>query len=83
MQSTWPWVLTFEYLSDRLKEVIEARSILIENGLLEAEYTWHTSLSLLGKGELIWIMISIFQPQTASGITLGKGYYITGRKYSV
>jgi hypothetical protein len=52
MQSTWPWIITFEYLSKRLKEVVESRSILIENGSLEAEHTWSTSLELLGKGSL-------------------------------
>lgn len=52
MQATWPWIVTFEYLSERLEGVVKSHSILIEDGPLESEYLWNTSRLLEGKGNL-------------------------------
>ncbi|MFV0343884.1 MAG: hypothetical protein ACK5JH_13520, partial [Anaerocolumna sp.] len=52
VQATWPWIVTFEYLSERLEKVVKSHSILIEGGILESEYIWDTTRILAHKGSL-------------------------------
>lgn len=51
-QATWPWILTFDYLSNRLKKVINSRLIFTDEGQLQKEYLWSTLLRISGKGSL-------------------------------
>lgn len=51
-QSTWPWIITFEYLSDKLKKVIEDHTIITNSGQLKREFFWDTALCIAGKGSL-------------------------------
>lgn len=51
-QSTWPWIITFEYLSDKLKKVIKGHTIITSEGQLEREFFWDTALHIVGKGRL-------------------------------
>lgn len=58
-QSTWPWIITFEYLSDNLKKVIHDHTIITSEGQLEREFLWDSALRIVGKGSLYEGEISI------------------------
>ena len=49
-QATWPWIVTFEYLSSILKDNLEIRHWLVLDGAMEKEFVWANTLKLLGKG---------------------------------
>lgn len=51
-QATWPWIVTFEYLSDYLKKAIEGHVIIANEGQLQEEYLWNNLLRISGKGSL-------------------------------
>lgn len=51
-QPTWPWVLTFEVLSDNLKKAIENHTILLSNSQLHKEWLWSLALHLSQHGSL-------------------------------
>lgn len=51
-QSTWPWIITFEYLSDNLQKVIEGHAIITGTGQLKHEFFWNTALCIAGKGKV-------------------------------
>ena len=51
-QSTWPWIITFEYLSDNLKNVIKSLIIITNEGQLKREFFWDSALCIAGKGSL-------------------------------
>lgn len=51
-QATWPWVLTFEVLSDNLKEAIENHTIILSNSQLHKEWLWSLALHLSRHGNL-------------------------------
>ena len=50
-QSTWPWIITFEHLSDELKRVINEHCVIVP-GQLADEYLWDALLCIKGKGSL-------------------------------
>lgn len=51
-QSTWPWLISFDYLSKRLKDVVKEHVIVIEDNVMETEYVWNTTRLLNGKNHL-------------------------------
>lgn len=51
-QATWPWVITFEYLSDLIKQCIERKHWIVLDGALEKEFIWSETLKLKNKGSL-------------------------------
>lgn len=51
-QATWPWIVTFEYLSNLIKKMCKRKSWLIFDGIMEEEFIWKITLKLLGKGSL-------------------------------
>lgn len=51
-QATWPWIITFEHLSNNLEEFIKKRHWILSNSSLEKEFVWKNALKLLHKGNL-------------------------------
>ena len=51
-QSTWPWILTFDFLSDNLKTKLKNHCIIVKGSQLEKEFIWKTALQMTGKGSL-------------------------------
>lgn len=51
-QATWPWIITFEYLSDNLKKAVQGHTIIVKEGQLEKEYLWGSLLRISGKSSL-------------------------------
>lgn len=51
-QATWPWIITFDYLSDNLKKAIQSHAIIPVEGQLQNEYLWDTLLHISRKGNL-------------------------------
>ena len=51
-QATWPWIVTFEYLSNLIKKMCKRKIWLIFDGIMEKEFIWKITLKLLGKGSL-------------------------------
>lgn len=58
-QNTWPWIVTFEYLSNNLTKIIKNKNFLLKDSKMEYEYIWKTTLILLNKGSLYQGNISI------------------------
>lgn len=74
-QATWPWIVTFETLSDNLKCIIEDHGILID-GQLKDEFLWNAALHTTGKGSLYEgeIDLRCFPPYNGQhGILLAGG----------
>ena len=80
MQATWPWIVTFEYLSKRLKVVVKSHSILIEDGSLESEYIWNTSRILEGKGSLYENQIALSSVDKQYREFIGSDFFYGRRK---
>lgn len=51
-QATWPWIITFEYLSKQIEKSVEGRKWLLLGSPLEHEYLWKNGLKLTKKGSL-------------------------------
>lgn len=51
-QATWPWFVTFDYLADNLKNVVEGHAAIPGEGQLLDEFLWDTLLHISGKGNL-------------------------------
>ena len=51
-QSTWPWIITFEYLSSNLKNIIEHHTIIPDTGQIKQEFIWNTALYIGEKNDL-------------------------------
>lgn len=51
-QATWPWVVTFEYLSELIEDGIENKKWITLNGTVESEFVWKNTLKLKNKGSL-------------------------------
>lgn len=51
-QATWPWFVTFDYLSDNLKKAIQSHMIIPDEGQIKEEFLWDTLLHISGKGSL-------------------------------
>lgn len=62
-QSTWPWIITFDYLSDELKKAIDAKSFILNDSQIQEEAFWSTALHMSNIGELYEknLEISIFE----------------------
>lgn len=58
-QSTWPWIITLDYLSDNLKKRIAGQSILGLCSQLNNEAFWDSARVLSGKGTLNHDAISV------------------------
>ena len=50
-QDTWPWIITFETIKERLKKVLKNRIIPV-NGILKKELIWKKALGNSHKGTL-------------------------------
>lgn len=48
-QSTWPWIITFDYLTHQLKEKLKSRTFFLNNSILENEYVWNITRILSEK----------------------------------
>jgi hypothetical protein len=51
-QATWPWVITFEYLSKLIEDGLKRHKWLVLDGIMEREYLWKNTLKLKKKGSL-------------------------------
>lgn len=51
-QATWPWIITFKYLSNELKHVIKSHRIILDGSQLEYEYVWNSANHLMSRGSL-------------------------------
>lgn len=70
-QATWPWIITFNVLSDNLEKAIKNRSIS-GGRQLKDEFLWDTAIRLSGKGDLYEgeLDLSCFDPYKGSHGTL-------------
>lgn len=78
-QSTWPWIITFEYLSDNLKKVIKNHAIVGNTGQLKQELFWNTALNIAGKGNLYEDEIS-FDAVEKYRNSPGKSFILNGKR---
>lgn len=51
-QATWPWVVTFECLSELIEDSLENKKWLMLDGAMEREFVWKNTLKLENKGSL-------------------------------
>lgn len=51
-QATWPWVVTFEYLSELIENRLKNKNWLVLDGVMEQEFVWKNTLELKHKGSL-------------------------------
>lgn len=79
-QATWPWIITLDVLSSRLKEIIENHEILID-GQLKDEFIWSAALRVAGKGTFYEgkINLACFAPYDGRHGTLLTG----GTEFSI
>lgn len=52
VQSTWPWIITFDYLSEKLKKLINNKAFVLNDSQIQEEAFWLTALHLSNIGEL-------------------------------
>lgn len=72
-QATWPWIITFDYLSERLKKKIDDKSLLGTCVQLNKEAFWDSARIMAHKGTLLHaaIPVNIFEHfRDVSGQTL-------------
>lgn len=58
-QSTWPWIITYETIKNKLKIAIEKRELIISGSQLENEFIWKTALEKKKYGTLFYDEILI------------------------
>ena len=58
-QSTWPWIITYETIKDKLESAIKNRELILPNSLLENEFIWKTALEKKKHGPLFYDEILI------------------------
>ena len=51
-QSTWPWIITYETIKDKLKTAIKKREFLLPDSQLKSEFIWKTALEKKKYGSL-------------------------------
>lgn len=51
-QATWPWIITFEYLVDKMEKVIKRRELFLPDSVMQAEYIWDITGKLANRGSL-------------------------------
>lgn len=80
-QATWPWITSFEIISDFLSEIIKTKPFILKGSIMEREWLWKSTLKIKGIGSLFSGEISIEDIKTMTndycvykGIDL-KDYY--------
>lgn len=58
-QSIWPWIDTFDYLSDNLEKLVKLKPLIMADGILLEEYIWSISCKLTNRGSLYDDLISL------------------------
>lgn len=79
-QPTWPWILTFEELSDRLAKAIKNHTLFSTNGQLADEWFWSLALHMRGGSKSIHeeqgIELSYFERYRKH---VGQGFILNGK----
>jgi len=58
-QSIWPWIDTFDYLSDNLEKLIKQKPLMMGDGILLEEYIWSISCKLTNRGSFYDDLINL------------------------
>lgn len=51
-QATWPWIVSFETISECLSEFLKTRPLILRDSIMELEWIWDSTLKLKGRGSL-------------------------------
>ena len=51
-QATWPWIISFEKISNCLSKMVKAQTYFLKDSIMEQEYLWKCTLAIKGAGEL-------------------------------